>query len=390
MINFKLEAAILKEEIIEVRRKLHSIPELGFQEFETSKFIKMFLKDNNIEFLEFAKTGICGIIKGNLQGDKVVALRSDMDALPIVEKNNLTYKSQNKGTMHACGHDAHMAILLITAKILNKNKENFKGIIKIIFEPAEETIGGAKVMIDQGVLENPKVDIMLGLHVDETVKSGQIMIKNNHVNASSNPFNLIIKGYGGHGAYPYLSVDPIIIASNIILTAQTIISREIPATSCAVITFASIHGGSACNVIPSEVEISGIIRTVGNREFIIKRFTEIINGISKSMRGSCSINIEDGYPSLINNSEVVNLVRVSAADIIRPENVLEQDKVKMGVESFAYFANEVPSAFYFLGTRNEQKGIVHPAHNENFNIDEDALINGVAIQCLSVFNYLTK
>lgn len=390
MINFKLEAAILKEEIIEVRRKLHSIPELGFQEFETSKLIKMFLKDNNIEFLEFAKTGICGIIKGNLQGDKVIALRADMDALPIEEKNNLTYKSQNKGIMHACGHDAHMAILLITAKILNKNKENLKGIIKIIFEPAEETVGGAKVMIDQGVLENPKVDIMLGLHVDETVKSGQIMIKNNHVNASSNPFNLIIKGYGGHGAYPYLSVDPIIIASNIILTAQTIISREISATASAVITFASIHGGSACNVIPSEVEISGIIRTVGNREFIIKRFTEIINGISKSMRGSCSINIEDGYPSLINNSEVVNLVRVSAADIIRPENVLEQDKVKMGVESFAYFANEVPSAFYFLGTRNEQKGIVHPAHNENFNIDEDVLINGVAIQCLSVFNYLTK
>lgn len=390
MINFKLEAAILKEEIIEVRRKLHSIPELGFQEFETSKFIKMFLKDNNIEFLEFAKTGICGIIKGNLQGDKVVALRSDMDALPIVEKNNLTYKSQNKGTMHACGHDAHMAILLITAKILNKNKENLKGIIKIIFEPAEETVGGAKVMIDQGVLENPKVDIMLGLHVDETVKSGQIMIKNNHVNASSNPFNLIIKGYGGHGAYPYLSVDPIIIASNIILTAQTIISREIPATASAVITFASIHAGSACNVIPNEVKLSGIIRTTSDREFIKQRFITIIEGISAAMRGSCSIDIEDGYPSLINNSEVVNLVRVSAADIIRPENVLEQDKVKMGVESFAYFANEVPSAFYFLGTRNEQKGIVHPAHNEKFNIDEDALINGVAIQCLSVFNYLTK
>ncbi|WP_195988837.1 M20 family metallopeptidase [Clostridium sp. D53t1_180928_C8] len=393
MKNFDIEANSIKEELIEIRRTLHQYPELGFEETNTSKFIKEFLTKEGIEFKEFAGTGVCGIIKGTKEGvnDKVIGLRADIDGLPMQDKKSCSYASKISGKMHACGHDGHTTILLGAAKLLNKNKDKFNGTIKLIFEPAEETTGGAKVMIAEGVLKDPAVDVMCGLHVEEILDAGMIMVRRGTVNAASNPFTITIKGSGGHGAYPDTAVDPIVMASHVITSLQSIVSREIKPVNPAVVTIGSIHGGTAQNIIPSEVKLGGIIRTMTNedREFAKRRLKEIVNGICTTFRGSAEIEIEESYPCLYNDDNMVEILETSAKNIIGSENVKVQKNPKLGVESFAYFANEVPSVFYFLGIRNEKKGIIHPAHNSLFDIDEDALPIGVAIQCEVAINYLT-
>ena len=393
MKNFKLEADNIKDELKQIRRTLHQYPELGFEETNTSKYIKEFLTKEGIEYTEFAKTGVCGIINGTKEGNnKVIALRADIDGLPIQDKKTCEYSSKVKGKMHACGHDGHTTILLGAAKILNKHKDEFSGTVKLIFEPAEETTGGAKVMIKEGVLENPKVDVMCGLHVEETIDCGSIMVRKGTVNAASNPFNITIKGAGGHGAYPDTAIDPIVIAGHVITSLQSIVSREIKPVNPSVVTIGSIHGGTAQNIIPSEVKMSGIIRTMTNedREFAKQRLKEIVNGICTTFRGSAEIEIEESYPCLYNDDDMVDLLEKSAIEILGVENVKLQKNPKLGVESFAYFANEVPSVFYFLGIRNEKNGIIHSAHNNLFDIDEDALPIGVAIQCEIAVNYLTR
>lgn len=393
MIDFKREAQNIKDEIINIRRCIHQNPELGFEEYKTCEFIKKILKNEKISFKEIAGTGVCGIIRGSGKGNKnkVIALRADIDALPIIEKTELTFKSSNDN-MHACGHDAHTAILLGTGKILNKYKNEFSGVVKLIFEPAEETIGGAISMINQNILENPKVNAIIGLHVEETLETGKIMIKNSVVNAASNMFYITIKGKGGHGAYPHMCVDPIVISAKVILSLQTIISRELPPVSPAVITVGSINGGKASNVIPEEVQLNGIIRTMNDedRAFAIKRVKEITEGICIAMGATCDIIYKEGYPCLYNNSEIVNLVKESAIKVLTQINVLEQKHPKLGVESFAYFAKERKAAFYFLGVKKKDTNIIYPAHSPRFDIDESALELGVAIQCSSAFNYLTK
>lgn len=393
MKNFNIEANNIKEELIEVRRTLHQYPELGFEETNTSKFIKEFLTKEGIEFKEFAGTGVCGIIKGTKEGinNKVIGLRADIDGLPMQDKKSCSYASKINGKMHACGHDGHTTILLGAAKLLNKNKDKFNGTVKLIFEPAEETTGGAKVMISEGVLKDPAVDVMCGLHVEEVLDAGMIMVKRGTVNAASNPFTITIKGSGGHGAYPDTAVDPIVIASHVVTSLQSIVSREIKPVNPAVVTIGSIHGGTAQNIIPSEVKLGGIIRTMTNedREFAKRRLKEIVNGICTTFRGSAEIEIEESYPCLYNDDNMVEILEASAKNIIGSENVKVQKNPKLGVESFAYFANEVPSVFYFLGIRNEEKGIIHSAHNSLFDIDEDALPIGVAIQCEVAMNYLT-
>lgn len=393
MKNFNIEAHNIKDELIEIRRILHQYPELGFEETNTSKFIKDFLTKEGIMFKEFAGTGVCGIIEGTKEGEnkKVIGLRADIDGLPMQDKKSCSYASKISGKMHACGHDGHTTILLGAAKLLNKNKDKFNGTIKLIFEPAEETTGGAKVMIEEGVLTNPTVDVMCGLHVEETLDVGMIMVRRGTVNAASNPFNITIKGSGGHGAYPDTAVDPIVMASHVVTSLQSIVSREIKPVNPAVITIGSIHGGTAQNIIPNEVKLGGIIRTMTNedREFAKLRLKEIVNGVCTTFRGSAEIEIEESYPCLYNDDDMVKILEDSAKSIIGAENVKVQKNPKLGVESFAYFANKVPSVFYFLGIRNEEKGIVHPAHNSLFDIDEDALPIGVAIQCEVAMNYLT-
>lgn len=394
MINFKKEANNIKEELITIRREIHKYPEIGMEEFKTQKIIKTFLENERIPFIEVAKTGICAIINGEKESKdvvKTIALRADMDGLPMDDKKTCNYSSKIKGRMHACGHDAHTTILLGVAKILNNNKRLFSGNVKLFFEPAEETVGGSRLMIEEGVLENPRVDVISGLHVEETIQCGKIMIKSGVVNASSNPFKIKIKGSGGHGAYPHTTVDPIVIASSVILAIQNIISREINAANAAVITIASINGGTAQNIIPEEVNIKGIIRTLvkEDREFIKSRLIEVVEGICKYSRGSCEVEIEESYPALYNDDSMVELLKKSAETIIDKEDILMQKNIKMGVESFAYFAEKRPSVFYFLGTGNEAKHTDYPAHSSLFDIDEDAIVLGVAIQCQLVSDYLT-
>lgn len=392
-INFKKEALDISEELIKIRRDFHEHPELGFEEYRTSKKIKEFLKNENIPYIEVAKTGVCAIIEGTKEGEKkCIGLRADIDALPMLDKKVCSYSSKEEGKMHGCGHDAHTTILLGAARLLNRHKDEFSGYVKLFFEPAEETTGGAPLMIEEGVLENPKVDKIVGLHVEETLDVGKIMVRKGVVNAASNPFFITIKGKGGHGAYPHMAIDPVVIASHVVLALQSIVSREIKPVNPSVVTVSTINGGTAGNIIPDEVKLSGIIRTMTleDRSFAVKRVKEIVSSICKAMRGDYEINIQESYPCLYNDSDSVDLVRKSAKEILNDDNVLEQEAPKLGVESFAYFALEKPSAFYFLGVRNENKNIIHSAHNSLFDIDEEALHLGVALQSQIAFNYLTN
>lgn len=393
MITFLEEANRIKDELITIRRDLHEHPELGFEEKRTSEKIKEFLTKEGIPYVEVAKTGVCGIIKGEKKdNNRVIGLRADMDALPIQDKKVCSYSSKVPGKMHACGHDAHTTILLGVARILNKNKRLFGGCVKLFFEPAEETVGGAPFMIKEGVLENPRVDAIVGLHVTEDLDYGKIRIKSGVVNAASNPYKIKIKGRGGHGAAPHTTIDPIVIASNVVMALQTIVSREIAPVNPSVITVGSINGGTAQNVIPEEVEITGIIRTLTkeDREYVVRRFKELVTGICRGMRGECDIYIEEGYPCLYNNATMVERVKYVGKELLGVENVVEQKHPSMGGESFAFFAMERTSAFYYLGTGNRTKGTDKAAHSNLFDIDEDAIPLGVAMQCGIAYDYLTR
>ncbi|MGL4850828.1 MAG: M20 metallopeptidase family protein [Clostridium sp.] len=393
MIDFFKEANEFKEELIEIRRDFHMHPELGFEVYRTIGKIKEFLEKENIEYKEVGKSGLCGIIKGELSDNgKVIGVRADMDALPIQDRKVCEYSSKEKGKMHACGHDAHATILLGVARVLNKNKDKFGGIVKLIFEPAEETTGGAPHMIEDGVLENPRVDKVIGLHVEEKLEVGKIMIKNGMVNAASNPYKITVKGHGGHGARPNTTVDPIVIGANIVGTLQTIVSREVSPLNPCVITVGSFHAGTAQNIIPEEAQIEGIIRTTTpeDREYVTKRVVEVSKGIAVTGRGEAEVLIEESYPCLINEDSCVELIRNTASELLGKENVLEQPNPSMGVESFAYFAMERDSAFYFLGTGSEKRDSFRPAHSGMFDIDEEALPIGVSIQSAAAFNYLTR
>lgn len=292
--------------------------------------------------------------------------------------------------MHACGHDAHMAMVMGAIRIINKMKDKLNGNVKFIFEPAEEDTGGAPLMINEGCLLNPDVGAMVGLHVSEGIEVGKIGIKRDFVNVSSNPFKITIEGKGGHGAYPQNTVDPIFIACQMITAFQGIVTREMPPTVPTVISIGEIKAGSSVNVIPDTCEIRGIIRTLKNehRQFIKQRIMEIGEGIAKSFRANAVFDIVDGYPALRNDNRVVDVVEKAAEKVVGKENIVNLRNPLMGVESFAYFAEKVPSAFYLLGTKNEEKGIVYPAHSSLFDIDEEALIYGTAVHCSAVFDLL--
>lgn len=389
ILDFLSEAEKMKAQLIEWRRDFHSHPELNFELSRTSGKIRKFLEDEKIEYYVTAKTGICAIIKGGKPG-KTIALRGDMDALPIQDAKKCSYASKNAGKMHACGHDVHTTILMGVAKLLNSMKDQLNGNVKLLFEPAEETSGGARVMIPEGVLKNPDADAVIGLHVDEAINVGEIGIKQGIVNAASNPFRIKITGKGGHGASPASTVDPIIISCNVINALQTIISRELPPTSPAVLTVGSIHGGTAGNIIPGEVNITGIIRTMTSehRAYVKKRLTEITEGIVKSMRGTCEIEIDESYPCLYNDENMFQLLKSSAQKVIGEEKINILENPSMGVESFAYFSMEKPAVFYYLGCRNESKGIVNPAHGNLFDVDEDCIPIGVAVQCQTAVDFM--
>lgn len=390
-IDFLKEAREIKDEIVKNRRYFHQNPEVGFEEFNTSKTIVEYLNSLGIENKVICKTGIVGLIHGNGEGP-VIALRSDLDALPLDDRKNVEYASKVKGKMHACGHDGHMSILMAVAKLLNKHRDKFNGTVKLIFEPAEETIGGAQFMIEEGALEDPKVDAIIGLHVSELLDSGTIGLRYGVVNAASNPFKITIKGKGGHGAHPEDCVDPIIAGCNMVNALQTIVSRELSPHNPAVVTIGRFIGGTAANIIPEEVVLEGVIRTITkeDREHAKKRLKDICNGIATAMRVEVNIEIVEGYPCLYNNDSLVELGEKVFKKVLGEDNVLLNIPPSMGVESFAYFTEKAPALFYFLGTRNIEKGIHHPAHGSLFDLDEEGLVYGVALQSAMAVNFLNK
>lgn len=370
------------KDLIKIRRHIHANPELSNQEYKTAEYIAGILIHLGIEVeTGIFKTGVVGIIKGKNPDKKVIALRADIDALPIVEENEIDYKSLNKGVMHACGHDVHASSLIGTAKILNELKDEFEGSIKLIFQPAEEkSPGGAKGMIKEGVLENPVPDVMFGQHVFPEMDAGKIGMKSGKYMASTDEINITVKGKGGHGAMPYALVDPILIASQIIISLQQIVSRNAHYNMPTVLSFGKIIAEGTYNVVPDEVKLLGTFRTLDEdwRADAHHKIEKMAKSIAQAAGGDCDVFIDRGYPYLVNDENVTQRSFQYAKDFLGEENV-EDLEVRMTGEDFAYFAQNVPSCFYRLGVRNEKLGINANLHTSTFNIDESSLETGMGL-----------
>jgi amidohydrolase len=365
------------QEVIDIRRHLHQHPELSYQEVETGKFIANRLSQMGIPYEHgVAENGVVGLIEGKNPNSKTIALRADIDALPIEEANNIAYKSKNEGVMHACGHDVHTSSLLGTAKILFALKEHFEGTIKLIFQPAEEKLpGGASIMIKEGVLENPKPVSILGQHVNPPLEVGKVGFCPGKYMASADEIYVTITGKGGHGALPQDCIDPILIAGYLITALQQIVSRNANPSMPTVLTFGKINSvGGATNIIPNQVKLEGTFRTM-NEEWRFdahRRMKRIAEGIAESMGGSIDFNIVVGYPNLYNNEPLTNRSKQLAVEYLGADKVVDLP-IRMTAEDFAYYSQEMPACFYRLGTGNQEKGITSPVHTNTFNIDEDAL-----------------
>lgn len=370
------------KDLIKIRRHIHANPELSNQEYKTAEYIAGILIHLGIEVeTGIFNTGVVGIIKGKNPDKKVIALRADIDALPIVEENEIDYKSLNKGVMHACGHDVHASSLIGTAKILNELKDEFEGSIKLIFQPAEEkSPGGAKGMIKEGVLENPVPDVIFGQHVFPEMDAGKIGMKSGKYMVSTDEINIIVKGKGGHGAMPYALVDPILIASQIIISLQQIVSRNAHYNMPTVLSFGKIIAEGTYNVVPDEVKLLGTFRTLDEdwRADAHQLIEKMAKSIAQAAGGDCDVLIDRGYPYLVNDENVTKRSFQYAKDFLGEENV-EDLEVRMTGEDFAYFAQNVPSCFYRLGVRNEKLGINANLHTSTFNIDESSLETGMGL-----------
>ena len=364
-----------------MRHHLHQNPELSYKEFETSAFIQQKLKDIGIGFQILAKTGVVAIIKGKNPEKKVIALRADIDALPIAEENNVDYRSRNHGVMHACGHDVHTTCLLGAAKILNETKEEWEGTIKLIFQPGEEkNPGGASLMIKEGVLENPKPNSILALHVHPGLEVGKLSFRSGMVMASADEIYITVKGKGGHAAAPHLTSDTILTASQLVVNLQELVSRFNNPFNPSVLSITSFHGGSTTNVIPSEVKLMGTFRAM-NEEWRFKAH-KLIKNICKSTGeisgAEIEITIDVGYPFVINNEELTERAKRKAGEFAGAENVSETE-MRMGAEDFAFYSHLLPACFFRLGVGNVQKNITSGVHTPTFNIDEKAIENGMGL-----------
>jgi amidohydrolase len=369
-------SAKIFDDVVATRRHLHANPELSFHEIQTSAYVARKLEELGLEYHKMADTGLVALIQGEKPSDagNVVALRADMDALPILEANEVSYKSQNPGVMHACGHDAHTSSLLGTARILTELKSQFAGTVKLIFQPAEEKLpGGASLMIKEGVLENPKPAAVLGQHVMPLIDAGKVGFRAGKYMASTDELYVTVKGKGGHGAQPQQNIDPVIITAHILTALQQVVSRFADPKSPSVLSFGKVIANGATNVIPNEVYLEGTFRTMDEnwRGEAHKRMKKMAEGIAESMGGSCDFNIMRGYPFLINEEKLTNATRGHAEDYLGKENVLDLD-IWMAAEDFAYYSQAADSCFYRLGTRNEARGITSSVHTPTFDVEEDA------------------
>lgn len=381
--RLKAEIDELVPDLVAMRRDLHEHPELAFEEVRTSGIVAQRLKTLGMEVQTgVAKTGVVGLLRGGVPG-KTIALRADMDALPIHELNDLEYRSQVDGKMHACGHDGHTSILLAVADILSKRRAQIKGNVKFIFQPAEENIGGAEPMVKEGAMEG--VDGIIGLHLISNFPIGKIGVRAGTVFASADKFTLTVKGEGGHAAMFQRAIDPIAISAYIITALQTLISRETSPLAPAVITIGTIHAGTAFNIIPETAILQGTMRAYSSkhREYLLQRIGELANGIAAAMGGSCEMERGDtGCPPCVNDPAMTTIVREAAIAAVGAQNVDESDVVlTTGSDDMAYFLEAVPGCYFIVGANNPAKGADYAHHNARFNIDEDAL--PIAVETLT-------
>jgi amidohydrolase len=362
--------------IVEIRHHLHANPELSFQEFETSKYVKIALENIGISKIEHkADTGLVALIEGKNPSVKTIALRADMDALPIKELNNVAYKSKNEGVMHACGHDVHTSCLLGAAQILFSLRNEFEGTIKLIFQPGEEKLpGGASMMINEGVLKNPDANAIIGQHVMPLIPVGKVGFKSGLYMASTDELYVKVIGKGGHGAMPQLNIDPVVIAAQIIISLQQIVSRMSSPIIPSVLSFGKVIANGATNVIPNEVIMEGTFRTLDEKWRLEAhdKMVKMATMIAESMGGKCEFEVRKGYPFLYNDETLTAKAKQHAIEFLGHENVIDLD-IWMAAEDFAYYSQIIPACFYRLGTRNEEKGIVSSVHTPTFDIDENAL-----------------
>ena len=380
-------------EVVANRRHLHINPELSFQEYNTAKFVAQKLRDIGLMPQEgIANTGVVALVEGRNPDSKVIGLRADMDALPIFEKNDVPYKSQNEGVMHACGHDAHTSSLLGTAKILYQLREEFEGTIKLVFQPAEEKApGGASIMIKEGVLENPAPNSMLGQHVAPNIPVGKIGFREGMYMASTDELYLTVKGKGGHGAMPDQLIDPVLIASHVIVALQQIISRNKKPANPSVLSFGRFIADGVTNVIPNEVTIQGTFRCMDEewREDGLKKMKKMAEGLTEAMGGICDFEVVKGYPFLKNHPALTRRIRSEATTYMGQENIIDLD-LWMAGEDFAFYSQVVDSCFYRLGTRNEASGIISGVHTPTFDIDEASLEIGSGLMSWLAIRELSK
>ena len=371
--------------IIDIRRQLHMHPELGGQEENTQQFLLAKLKELNIEAFTYpGQHAVVGLIRGTFPG-KTIALRADMDALPVQEVTGLPFASKIPGRMHACGHDAHMAIALGAAKILMENRDRIHGQVKLLFEPAEETTGGAQDMVAAGCLENPHVDAVFGLHMLPDQPAGVVFTKPGCVSGASNAITITVSGIGCHGAYPERGVDAIAIASQIITSLQTLVSRNVSPLDSAVVTFGKITGGTARNVICDRVEIEGTLRTLKpkTRAMLMEKLAEIPAAIAKAMGGSATIAVPDGYGAVYNDEALHAQFLALAKDMVGEKNIVFREHPSLGVESFSFFVADIPGVYYDLGC-----GVGSALHTCDFHVDESCLKVGAALQAAVALDFL--
>lgn len=380
------------DEVVDIRRHIHENPELSFQEYETSKYITSLLDSWNIKYKSgIANTGIACTIEGKNPGKRIIALRADIDALPVNEENDTPYKSKIKGVMHACGHDVHTASLLGTLRILNELKDYFEGTIKFIFQPAEEKLpGGAKQMIEEGILENPAPEFILGQHVYPDLKHGKVGFKKGIYMASTDELYITIKGKGGHAALPDKITNTVLIASQIIIELQKVSNELSPNDIPTILSIGKVIANGATNVIPNEVYLEGTFRTMNEdwRKIAHKKITEIATSIAENQGATADVSIKKGYPVLFNDEECTGKIVQYSKEYLGEENVVDLD-IRMTAEDFAYYSQILPATFYRLGTSTNPKN-AHPLHSSNFDINEKSLKTGMGTMAYISVKYLNQ
>jgi amidohydrolase len=389
---FLVEAQELAEELVAIRRDLHMHPELGFQEVRTARIVAEQLGALGYEVLTgVGKTGVVGLLGGGQAGERTVLLRFDMDALPIEEANDVPYRSRTPGIMHACGHDAHVAVGIGVATLLARHRERLRGTVKLMFQPAEEGLGGANAMIADGILKGPDVDVALGLHVSSNHELGTAVVRSGAMMAAADRLYILVHGKGGHAAHPEQTIDAVLVASHIVVALQTVVARNLNPEEVGVVTVGSIKAGNAGNVIADTAELHGSIRSFSEevRGLLHRRIAEVAGGVALALGATAEVTITRGVDPTVNAPEPTALVYDVAASVLGKDKI-DTTYRTTGGEDFSAVLARVPGQYFFLGARNEARGITAPHHNPHFDIDESCLPQGVAILCEAAVRALAE